>query len=45
MKKGRKVQARLDARRHEYHRMIGQQKIADGHRGSDGYRCPGSNKK
>lgn len=45
MAKGRKQNKRLDIRRAEYHRMISQVKIGDGHREANGYKCPGSNKK
>ena len=45
MRKGTKTQKRLDIRRAEYHRMIGQRIIGDGHRGPEGYKCPGSLKK
>ncbi len=45
MRKGKKIQKRLDARRADYSRMILQVKIGDGHRGPEGYRRPGSNKK
>lgn len=40
-----KAEARLDTRRHDYHKMIAQSKIAGGSRDSTGYKCPGSNKK
>ena len=45
MCKGKKQAKRLDERRADYHRMIAQPKIADGHRDANGYKCPGSNKK
>lgn len=40
-----RAERRLSSRRHDYHAMIAQKHIGDGHRGVDGYRCPGSNKK
>ena len=45
MRKGKKVQKRLEARRRDYSAMINKPKIADGHRGPEGYTRPGSNKK
>ena len=43
--KPRNKQKKLHARRADYARMIAQAKIGDGHRGPEGYRRPGSNKK
>jgi len=40
-----KAEKRLNVRRAAYSKMINQTKIGDGHRGPEGYHCPGSNKK
>ncbi len=45
MRKGKKVQKRLQQRQHDYTIMINQPKIGDGHRGPEAYKKPGSNKK
>ena len=40
-----KAEKRLEIRRADYSKMINQSKIGDGHRGPEGYKRPGSNKK
>ena len=45
MKKSKKMAANLERRRVDFHKMINQTKIGDGHRGPEGYKQPGSNKK
>lgn len=35
----------LRIRIEDYKKMVSQNKIGDGHRGPEGYKCPGSNKK
>ena len=40
-----KAEKRLNRRRADYSRMIGQVRIGDGHRDETGYHRPGSNKK
>lgn len=45
MKRSKKLARKLELRRADYSRMIAQPKIADGHRGPEGYKRPGSNKK
>lgn len=45
MRKGKKVAKRLEARRRAFAAMVRQQRIGDGHRGPEGYKQPGSNKK
>ena len=45
MRKGKKVQKRLQQRQEDYAAMLNKSKIGDGHRGPEGYKRPGSNKK
>ncbi len=45
MRKARKINKRLYARRREWSAMASKPKIGDGHRDITGYKEPGSNKK